>query len=236
MQRRERRERQDVTATRAGNDDGGSTGPRQQRGHRRSGAQPGRKARRAHVPLLVGLALALALVMVAPAPPASAYVQPYGRYRVKVSINDQCLTVPFNGVPGTFVIRATCTGASNQNWHFDRVSTWSGGLPVFEIRATHRVDGYGNYSDCLDLPYGDPYAGRPIWTWPCNGGDAQKWIQIDIGHVDSSTGQRLYYYASVRDPLWIMQFNNNEVYPHLVMVPTPSQPGGYNSFFQQYVG
>jgi hypothetical protein len=179
------------------------------------------------------------MVLVAPAAPASAYVNPYGRYQVKAIINGQCLTSPFTGVPGTFVIRANCTGNANQNWHFDRVGTWQND-PVFIIRATHRVSG-GVYVDCLDLPYAEVNTGRPLWTQPCRDDNlAQQWRQIPkISPVNGLVG---YEYASMVAPggEWIMTFNNNEVYPHLVMAPStwygplPDPNPNYFQFFNQY--
>jgi hypothetical protein len=180
--------------------------------------------------------MVLGLVLVAPAAPASAYVNPYGRYIVGVFARlDQCLTVPFNGVPGTWVIRATCTGGSNQIWHFDRVGTY-GGDPVFEIRATHRVNANGEYTDCLDLPNSEIYTGRPLWTWPCNGGNAQRWRQRWAGFNDPVSGTGLYRYTSMVDPnsTWAMQFNNGDAAPHLVMVPPTVS--FYQNLYQDYVG
>lgn len=182
------------------------------------------------------------MVLVAPAAPASAYVNPYGRYQVRSWATNQCLTSPFNGVPGTFVIRAACTGNANQNWHFDRVGTWQND-PVFVIRATHRVSG-GQYTDCLDLPYAEVNTGRPLWTQPCRDDNlAQQWVQH--ARAMPMTNNVFYEYGSMVAPSsdWVMQFNNGDAAPHLVMVHG-TWPGGfpnpghsyYQDFYQVYVG
>jgi hypothetical protein len=206
------------------------------------GTKDQRRGRATFAPLLVGLALTLAMVLIAPAAPASAdtppYTQPYGRYVVHIGHIGDCLTVPSWGPAGTSVTRSGCHVLSQnwgpQVWYFDRVGTYWGD-PVFEIRSTLRQDGNGRFADCLDVPYGNVYAGQPLWIWPCNGGNAQRWRQMPTGTTDE-WGQPLYRYVSMSAPDsgWVMQANNNNVYPHLVMVPASWSP--YQMFSQEYAG
>ena len=191
--------------------------------------------------LAVGLALALGGVLIAPAPPAGAY--PYGVYQVVSRANGRCLTVPGNGGPGTFLILATCNGGANQNWHFDRIGTYDGD-PVFEIRATHRISG-GIYTDCLDLPWADVQNGQPLWTQPCRPNNpAQQWRQT-YHAPPGGEGYSAFTYSSMVSPNWMnIQANNNDTYPHLVMVesqwlghwPDIPRHTGYQDFNQRYVG
>jgi hypothetical protein len=178
--------------------------------------------------------LSLAIVLVAPAAPASAYVNPYGRYAVRVHATAQCMAVPSNGqTSGILVIRGDCKENSSYKslWHFDRVDTYWGD-PVFEIRVAATS---GVYLTCLDVPYGDVYAGRAIWAHQCNGGNAQRWRQQAVGSNDAN-GVPLYRYSSMSAPDsgYVMQFNNGDVYPHLVMVPVSWSP--YQMFSQYYYG
>jgi hypothetical protein len=167
--------------------------------------------------VLVGLALSLAIVLVAPAAPASAYVQPYGRYWVAVDATNQCMMAPRNAAAGELVVRSGCYDQSGHRtlWHFDRVDTYWGD-PVFEIRAAWSG---GVYDTCLDVPYGDVDAGAALWVWPCNGGNAQRWRQQAVG-TTNEFGEPLYRYSSMSAPDsgWVIQFNNGDAAPHLVMV------------------
>jgi hypothetical protein len=182
------------------------------------------------------------MVLVAPATPASAYV--YGRYQVTNSGRAGCLTSPYNGVPGTWVMAAVCNGNPIQVWQFDRVSTYQGD-PVFVIRATHRVSG-GVYTDCLDLPYGEVTTGRPLWTQPCRANNpAQQWRQIPrtSTHLGVVVG---YNYTSMvaPDSGWVMTYNIPPAPAHLVMAPdrwyypsmVPPEDALYQIFDQSYVG
>jgi hypothetical protein len=188
------------------------------------------------VPGLVGLALTLAVVLVAPAAPASAYVNPLGRYTVLSGFG--CLTVPYNGGPGTFLITATCASPkpASQIWHFDRVGTYQGD-PIVEIRATHRVDGYGQFTDCVDLPWADIHNGQPLWTQPCRpDNNAQLWRQRSFCWFDGSGGRCYHWYSSMMDisSTWAITANNNSTYPHLVM--TPFQEFNFQQrFFESWV-
>lgn len=136
------------------------------------------------------------------------------------------------------VIRASCNGNANQNWHFDRVGTYQGD-PVFVIRATHRGHSpiNGEYVDCLDVT--NNQIGQPIQSWHCNGGIAQQWRQIPI--ISPVNGTVAYQYASMLDPTgdYVATFNNTDVYPHLVMArntwfgPWPDPNVNYYQFFYQ---
>lgn len=62
--------------------------------------------------LLVGAAcVTLSTVAVAPAEPAGAQV--YGRYQLRSTGSNMCLTVPRNGGTGTFVEYASCGSGAN---------------------------------------------------------------------------------------------------------------------------
>lgn len=67
-------------------------------------------------------------------------------------------------------------------------------MPLFEVRAMidtlylyqHRwrdlteqyqqIPVYRAPQLCLDVQWGNPAAGTPVWLWDCNGGDAQRWV------------------------------------------------------------
>jgi hypothetical protein len=236
MQRQRQREQQDAMTTRSAGKWSRTRG--REPGHQMHGTKDQRRGRATFAPLLVGLALTLAMVLIAPAAPASAdtppYTQPYGRYRVFIGNAGglpDCLTALWG--PGADVLRTECTGTefADKLWFFNRVGTYWGD-PVFEIRSTLRIEDNGRFADCLDVPYGNVYAGQPLWTWPCNGGNAQRWRQMPTG--TTSGGNPLYRYVSMSAPDsgWVIQANNND--PHLVMVPASWSP--YQMFFQSYFG
>jgi len=64
---------------------------------------------------------------------------------------------------------ATCSGGTDQKWYLQ-----SAGGAYYFIRP------YNDPSLCLDVQWGSPNDGTPIWLWPCNYGYAQIWRQTSV--------------------------------------------------------
>ncbi|MFB9179939.1 ricin-type beta-trefoil lectin domain protein [Dactylosporangium sucinum] len=63
------------------------------------------------------------------------------------------------------VLVQSCSGSGNQRWSFGGDNTF---YSIYDIRADSGL--------CIDVQWGNLSAQTPLWLWPCNGGDAQRWI------------------------------------------------------------